>query len=55
MHLPLTAENPDLFPMRESALTYDNFLKRKEKKNLPNFNQQVVEQEMYCYNNIIHT
>lgn len=40
MHLTLTVENPEVFPMGESALTHNMFLKRREEENLQEFCQQ---------------
>lgn len=55
MHLTVTAENPEVFPMGRSALTYDNLLKTREEQNLQEFYQQKVVQEVYCYINMMHT
>lgn len=55
MHLTLTAEHPEVFPMGQYTLTPDKFLKRREEENLQEFYQQKVVQEVYCYTNLIHT
>lgn len=55
MHLTLTVENPEVFPMGESALTYDMFFKKKgEGKSSIILSTKVVQEE-YCYLNLIYT